>query len=53
MRWDRIVRIFRTSRGRYVYAKAITEGLEDYELHRAEFPTLDAFFPHLMDYLFQ
>jgi len=37
----------------YVYAKAITEGLEDYELHRAEFPTLDAFFPHLMDYLFQ
>jgi len=37
----------------FAYAKAITEGLEDYELHRAEFPTLDAFFPHLMDYLFQ
>jgi hypothetical protein len=37
----------------FAYARAIAEGLEDYELHRAEFPTLDAFFPHLMDYLFQ
>jgi hypothetical protein len=37
----------------FVYARALSEGLEDYEMHRADFPTLDAFFPHLMDYLLQ
>lgn len=37
----------------FVYARPIAEGLEDFELHRAEFPTLDSFFPHLMDFLLQ
>lgn len=33
----------------FTFIRPLAEALEDYELHRADYPTFDAFFPHLMD----
>ena len=33
------------------FARLIAEALEDFETHRTDFPTLDAFFPHLIEYV--
>ncbi|MEK7765717.1 MAG: DUF4932 domain-containing protein [bacterium] len=35
--------------GGFVYERPLALGLEDYELHRADFPTLDDFLPRLLD----
>lgn len=33
------------------FARLIAEALEDFETHRADFPTLTDFFPHLIEYV--
>ncbi len=33
----------------YQFIRPLAEALEDYELHRVDYPTFDSFFPHLMD----
>ncbi len=33
------------------FARLVAEALEDFESHRTDFPTLDLFFPHLVEYV--
>jgi len=33
----------------YVFSRQLAERLEDYELHRTDFPAFEKYFPHLMD----
>jgi hypothetical protein len=35
----------------YAFARPVLEALEDFETHRTDFPTLDLFFPHLIEYV--